>query len=97
MTAVWQRLAHVAAADRGLQCFAGRLFAPSSIAVPIKSIDVISDDSYRTRHIGRTVTATASTVDITRNRNAGIRVVGVATAALCLRYGCDFGAYKLHK
>jgi hypothetical protein len=56
----------------------GLLFAPSSIAVSIKAVDVIADDSHRTRNIGRTVTATARTVDITGNRNAGTRVIRVA-------------------
>jgi hypothetical protein len=54
--------------------------APNSIAVSIKVVDVIADDSHRTRNIGRTVTATAtaSTVDITSDRNAGTRVIRVA-------------------
>jgi hypothetical protein len=56
----------------------GLLFAPDSIAVSIKAVDVIADDSYGTGHIFRTVPATALTVDITRDRNAGTRVIGVA-------------------
>ena len=54
------------------------LFAPHAIAVSIKTVDVLSNDSYRALNIGRTVTATPSTVDVTSDRNAGTRVIGVA-------------------
>lgn len=55
----------------------GLLFAPDSIAVSIKAVDVASDDNYRALHIGRTISATASAVDITGDRDAGTGVVRV--------------------
>lgn len=62
-----------------VEVLVGRLlFAPNSITVAIKAVDVLSDDSYRTHNIGRAVTATARTIDITSDRNAGARVIGVA-------------------
>lgn len=53
------------------------LLAPNSIAVSIKAVDVASDDNYRALHIGRTISATASAVDITGDRDAGTGVVRV--------------------
>jgi hypothetical protein len=61
------------------------LFAPDPITVSIKAVDVIADDSYGTGHILRTVPATARTVDIASDRDAGTRVIGVAVRALRLR------------
>ncbi len=55
----------------------GLLFAPNSIAVSIKAVDVASDDNYRAHHIRRTISATAGTIDITGDRDAGTRVVRV--------------------
>ena len=54
------------------------LFAPNSILVVIKAVDVISDDGYRTLDIFRAVAAATLTVDVTSDRNAGTGVIGVA-------------------
>lgn len=61
------------------------LFAPGSIAVSIKPVDVFPDHSCRTGNIGRIVTATASAVDVTNDRNAGTRVIRVARCILLFR------------
>src|SRR5712671_5922383 len=53
-------------------------FAGDPVAFAIKLVDVFSDDPHRTLDISRTVPATASTVDVTSNRNAGTLVIGVA-------------------
>jgi hypothetical protein len=53
-------------------------FATDAVAVPIQVVDVVSDDRYRSPHIGGPVPASSGTIDVTVDWHTGPAVVRIA-------------------